>query len=109
MFEFPVELSSLTIAKKFLIQRVSPLIPVIHIKNGIMGSRGHIVSFFQDISSISKILPRLPSKISIIKVIRDGENKEGRAFRNNFIVNKNRVQNALVWLQKYSILYQKKN
>jgi len=76
MFEFPVELSSLTIAKKFLIQRVSPLIPVIHIKNGIMGSRGH---------------------------------KEGRAFRNNFIVNKNRVQNALVWLQKYSILYQKKN
>jgi hypothetical protein len=81
MFEIPVELSSLTIAEKLLIQRVSPLIPVIHIKNGIMGSRGHIVSFFQDISSISKILPRLPSEISIIKVIRDRKNKKVEHFK----------------------------
>jgi chromosome segregation ATPase len=40
------ELQHLTMAEKLLIQRVSPLIPVIHIKNGILGSRGHVVSFF---------------------------------------------------------------
>jgi len=44
MYNVPKELQNLTIAEKLLIQRVSPLVPVIHIKNGILGSRGHIVS-----------------------------------------------------------------
>jgi hypothetical protein len=35
--------------RKLLIQCVSPLVPVVHIKNGILGTRGHVVSFFQDI------------------------------------------------------------
>ena len=47
-YNLPKELKNLTIAEKMLIQRVSPLIPVIHLKNGVLGSRGHIVSFFQD-------------------------------------------------------------
>jgi hypothetical protein len=46
MFDLPKELAHLTMAEKLLIQRVSPLVPVIHIKNGILGVRGHIVSFF---------------------------------------------------------------
>lgn len=57
MFHIPDELKDLTIAEKLLIQRVSPLIPVIHIKNGNLGCRGHIVSFFQDISSVTLTLP----------------------------------------------------
>jgi hypothetical protein len=40
LFEIPVELSSLTIAEKLLIQRVSPLIPVIHIKKLYYGIKG---------------------------------------------------------------------
>jgi hypothetical protein len=51
---------------------VSPLIPVIHIKNGTVGSRGRVVSFYQDLSSICNELPKLPSDISIVKVIRSG-------------------------------------
>jgi hypothetical protein len=46
------ELQHLTLAEKLLIQRVSPLVPVIHIKNGILGTRGHVVSFYQDIAEI---------------------------------------------------------
>ena len=49
-YTLPSELQHLTLAEKLLIQRVSPLVPVIHIKNGILGIRGHVVSFFQDIS-----------------------------------------------------------
>jgi hypothetical protein len=62
IYHVPRELSNLSIAEYLLIQRVSPLIPVIHIKNGILGSRGHIVSFFQDITSIVTVLPRLPMR-----------------------------------------------
>jgi hypothetical protein len=51
-YTLPSELQHLTLAEKLLIQCVSPLVPVIHIKYGILGKRGHVVSFFQDISGI---------------------------------------------------------
>jgi hypothetical protein len=79
MYNAPKELQNLTIAEKLLIQRVSPLVPVIHIRNGILGSRGHIVSFFQDISSIAKVLPRLHSEVQVVKVIRENTNKYGES------------------------------
>lgn len=106
MYHIPKELVNLTIAEKLLIQRVTPLIPVIHIKNGILGLRGHIVSFFQDITSIARILPRLPSEVSIIKVIKEGTSKEGDSVRTTFTVNRHRVLNALRWLKRFNPLYQ---
>ena len=75
MYHIPKELSNLSIVEKLLIQRVSPLMPVIHVKNGILGSRGHIVSFFQDITNIAFVLSRLPSEVTIVKVIREGLKK----------------------------------
>jgi hypothetical protein len=86
MYHVPRELSN--IAENLLIQRVSPQIPVIHIKNGILGSRGHIVSFFQDMTSIATVLPGLPNEVTIVKVIREGINKESLSCRNNFQVNR---------------------
>jgi hypothetical protein len=85
IFDLPKELSHHTMAEKLLIQRVSPLVPVIHIKNGILGVQGHIVSFFQDVSSITTILPRLPSEVSIVKVIRDSQTRCGSELRKMFI------------------------
>ena len=105
MYELPQELSHLTIAEKLLIQRVSPLVPVIHIKNGILGVRGHIVSFFQDISGIAKALPRLPSEVSMVKVIRDGKTRCGNQIKKAFTVDRRRVVTALLWLKKHNILY----
>ena len=104
MYHVPKELLNLSIAEKLLILRVSPLIPVIHIKNGILGSRGHIVSFFHDITSIATVLPRLPNEVTIVKVIREGINKEGVSCRNNFQVNRIKVLNTLRWLQKNKVL-----
>ncbi len=101
MYDIPKELAYLTMAEKLLIQRVSPLVPVIHIKNGILGVRGHIVSFFQDISSIARVLPRLPSEVSIIKVIRDSKTRYGDELKKAFTVDRRRVMKALLWLKKY--------
>jgi len=105
MFDLPKELVHLTMAEKLLIQRVSPLVPVIHIKNGILGVRGHIVSFFQDISSITTILPRLPSEVSIVKVIHASQTRCGNELRKTFIVDRERLLKALLWLKKYNYLY----
>jgi hypothetical protein len=84
---------------------VSTLVPVIHIKNGILGIRGHIVSFLQDISSITTILPRLPSEVSIVKVIRASQTRCGNELRKAFIVDRERLLKALLWLKKYNCLY----
>jgi len=105
MFDLPKELVHLTMAEKLLIQRVSPLVPVIHIKNGFLGVRGHIVSFFQDISSITTILPRLPSEVSIVKVIHASQTRCGNELRKTFIVDRERLLKALMWLKKYNYLY----
>ena len=63
-YTLPSELQHLTLAEKILIQCVSPLVPVVHIKNGILGTRGHVVSFFQDTSGICTELPRLFTDIT---------------------------------------------
>ncbi len=81
------------------------MIPVIYIKNGSLGSRGHIVSFFQYIGEICNELPRLPNDVSLVKVIRDGTTKTGDNISNAFTINKNRVLEALKWLKKHNPLY----
>jgi len=68
--EIPPELSSLTIAELLLIQRVSPLVPIVHIRNGTMGLRGHVCSFMQDINSIASTLPNLPANVTAVKMVK---------------------------------------
>ena len=104
-YSIPMELSELTLAEKLLIQKVSPLIPVIHIKNGTLGSRGHVVSFFQDISGICNELPRLPNNVTMVKVVRQSLSNDGEAIRKAFMVNRLKVLKALQWLKKYNVLY----
>jgi hypothetical protein len=88
-----------------LIQRVSPLVPVVQIKNGILGTRGHVVSFFQDISGICTELPRLPTDITMIKVVRTGVTADRENVQNVFTVNCSRILNALKWLKQHNPLY----
>jgi hypothetical protein len=105
MYSLPYELRNLTITEKLLIQRVSPLVPVIYIKNGMIGSRGHVVSFVQDITGICNELPKLPTEVSIVKVIRSGTTLTGENASNSFTVDRNRVLSALKWLKRYNLLY----
>ena len=50
----PRELSCLTIGEQLLIQRVSPHVPIAHVKNGTLGIKGHVCSFSQDTSDLAK-------------------------------------------------------
>jgi hypothetical protein len=104
-FSLPYILQYLTIAECLLIQQISPLIPLIHIKNGTLGSRGNIVSFNQDISGICMEFPRLPNDITVVKVIRSYVTKTGHNIHKSFIVNRYRIISALYWLQHHSISY----
>jgi hypothetical protein len=104
-YEIPKELSELQLAEKMLIQQVSPFIPVIHIKNGTLGSRGHVCSFNQDITNICKVFPKLPSEVTMVKVVRSSVTKDNDRIERAFTVNKQRVINALVWLKDHNYLY----
>ena len=70
-YNLPEQLNCLREGEKLLIQQISAYVPLLHLKNGQIGSRGHVCSFVQDISSICTKLPRLPDDIQFIKVVKN--------------------------------------
>ena len=96
-----MELECLTIAEKLLIQRVSPLIPIHHIKNGTLGIKGHVCSFMQNIDELVSSLPKLPKEVKAIRMIRTHEGLDGLPTTKTYVVNRRRVMNALHWLVRY--------
>ena len=88
--------------EKLLIQKVAPYVPLLHLKDGQIASQGHICSFRQDISSVCNILPRLPSDVHFVKVVKTylgaGAEKTNIMFR----IRKAEVLDALRWLKKYN-------
>ena len=100
-YEVPLVLKKLTTAEKLLIQRVSPFVPLVHIKHGNLGMRGHVCSFMQDISGIVSTLPRLPAEVEIIKVDRKFKDKNGDICRHVYSVSKSKVLDALEFLVQH--------
>jgi hypothetical protein len=68
-FHVPEELDCLTQAEKMLIQLASPFIPLQHIKNGVLGIKGHTCVFPQDVKGFAKVLPNLPNETPFVKVM----------------------------------------
>lgn len=68
-FEIPDELLCLTEVEKLLIQQLSPLVPLHHIKNGTMGLQGHCCAFPVQLQQLATVLPLLPSSVRIIKMV----------------------------------------
>jgi hypothetical protein len=100
-FDVPKELSELRIAEILLIQRVAPLVPLHHIRNGTLGIKGHVCSFVQDISEVATVLPRLPSNVKAVKMIRTYTGSDGKPTTKTFVINRKRVLRALRWLIRY--------
>ena len=104
--EVPEELRHLTIGEKLLIQRVSPLVPIIHIKNGTLGIKGHVCSFMQDISGFARSLPLLPEHVKAIRMIRSYQSTNStETLTKTYMVNRYRVMQALRWLCRYHVDY----
>ena len=69
-YHLPKELQNLREGEKLLIQQVSAYVPLLHLKDGQIGSTEHVCSFVQYISSICTVLPRLPNDVQFIKVVK---------------------------------------
>lgn len=105
-FDVPKELKCLSEAEKMLIQRLSPFVPLHHIRNGTLGIKGHVCCFPQDIGNLCNELPRLPQDVEVVKINKSFQEEiGGKAKNKNFLVNKTRVLTALRWLKKYHIGY----
>ena len=97
----PKQLEDFSIVEQQLICRLSPAINVHMLKHGGVGANGHCVTFPQAIDEPAQIFPRLPHEIKIIRIRKQGKNDRHK----DFIVRRERVQEALQWLQKNNPAY----
>lgn len=106
-FHLPQELQNLTLAEKMLIQRVSPFVPLHHVKNGIMGLKGHVCAFEQNIKDMAQTLPRPHAEIDILRVEQTIRSEIGSDVfkRKAFKVSRSKVITALFWLQTNNVEY----
>jgi hypothetical protein len=102
-YEQPHELKILRLGEQLLIQRFSVFVPVIHIRNGIMGLKGHCCCFSQDVSEVANSLPR--TSANVVVVTKGTVDKSGNALQQSFSIRKDVVMNALRWLKKYHKWY----
>lgn len=77
MYTVPFVLKRLSHAERMLIQRVSPFVPLHHIKKGTWGISGHVCAFEQDIEGFVSILPRKSSDTSVMKVMQQIKSEIG--------------------------------
>ena len=104
----PSVLSSLTQAEKLLIQRVSPFVPLQHLKQGTFGISGHVCAFEQDVNEFLVRLPRQKNDVSMLKVLRTIQTEIGNtsgATVKAFRVRKKAVLLALKFLKKHNTQY----
>jgi hypothetical protein len=107
-YHVPHELAKLTLAEKMLIQRVSPFVPLSHIKNGTCGLSGHVCAFEQDIDEFIQRLPRKHTDVAMLKVVKTIKTEVGSDVATKkkvFKIRKAAVIAALVWLKKNNPLY----
>ena len=69
-YHLPKQLKCLHECEKLLIQQVAVYVPLLHLQDDQIGSRGHVCSFVQDISSIYTVVSRLPDDVHFVKVVK---------------------------------------
>ena len=97
----PEELQGLRIGEQMLIQRYSPYVPLVHIKNGTFGCTGHVCCFPQDLGEVCHVFPRLPTDVKVVKMVRYYIDCEGDEQTHIYKVRKDKVLAALYWLKKH--------
>ena len=74
-YHLPDELKGLLLGKKLLIQEYATIMPIVHIYMGALGIKGHTCSFFKELSSVVKELPRMSA--SVVYMVRTYQNGKG--------------------------------
>lgn len=106
-FHRPQCLIDLTFAEKMLIQKVSPFVPLHHLKQGVFGLKGHVCAFEQKIDEWVTSLPRKHDSVTTLKVLQTirAEIGSDRPSQRAFLVRKKNVFEALEFLAEYSNEY----
>ena len=100
--DIPPELDALSIVEEQFIAQVSPIMAIKMIGHGGFVSKGHCVAFAQAIDEPTKILPKLPSEIDVIKAV------VGSSSSNNVTslrIRRYVVWKALIWLKANNPAY----
>jgi hypothetical protein len=105
VFTVPLELCDLREGEKLLIQMIAPYVPLVHIKNGTLGIKGHVCSFPQQVQDVCTSLPRLPETAVFVKMVRSFKAEDGNFGVKSFTIRRAKVLAALRWLVKYNPLY----
>lgn len=101
-YNLPSCLIDLRLGEQLLIQRLSCFIPIVHIKNGVFGLKGHCCCFRQDITHLAKVLPRMD--VQIVRVVKEYSVKTGSDSTTScdiFKIRREKVLAALRWLKKH--------
>lgn len=106
-YKLPDQLIGLTLSEMMLIQKKAPFVPLTHIKDGTYGLKGHTCSFSQDVNEICTTLPKLPTDVTVIKMLKVISEEIGAEHgkTKEYKVRKNKVLAALSFLKKYNHLY----
>jgi hypothetical protein len=103
-YHIPQELKCLTMSERLLIRRCANFVPCVHLKNGVFGIKGHCVTFPQDITEMCDELPLRQE--TVVTFLRNIANKKNDAiFATHMRVNRQRVIDALKWLQRHNPFY----
>jgi len=108
VFSVPKCLKDLSSAEKLLIQRVSPFVPLHHIKHGVFGLSGHVCAFEQDIGGFVNTLPRRANDVTLLKVLKKVKSEVCGSDESSTIayrVRRSKVFQALAFLKKYNPEY----
>jgi hypothetical protein len=100
-FERPVELTRLSMAEKFLIQRCFNYFTSVHLSNGTFGLKGYCVTFLQDISAMCNELS-LRKETMVVFIWYIGNKDTSAVYPKSLCVNRKNVLEALLWLKKHN-------
>jgi hypothetical protein len=67
-------------AERMLIQMASPFIPLQHISKGVLGMKGHVCCFDQDLESFVNMLPCNPTDVLVLQVLKEVDVEFGSTF-----------------------------
>ncbi|KAK3912381.1 ATP-dependent DNA helicase [Frankliniella fusca] len=95
-FQIPDELKDLTYIEKQLISRVHPVISLYRVKKLEYKYKGQVINFTQDVQHVADKLPHLVADLRNVVVVR----LDQQSTLKDFVVRKDKVLNALLWLQK---------
>ena len=98
---YQISLQELTQVEEMLISGVLPIMSLYRLPHGQYAYSGHVINLPQDVASFANTLPRLPSQLDVIVVIKEGAAES----HHDFHVRRSVVLCALQWLLANNIYY----